>query len=86
MYPGAELQHPYINFGPMQDHEEEEKETMPPALPPKRSSRSHPGSFRSEGILASYLRDYQLMQRTSFEFDHKHFIGALNGMMVWGVT
>ena len=50
MYPGAELQHPYINFGPMQDQEEVDKETMPPALPPKRSSRSHPGSFRSEGI------------------------------------
>ena len=44
------MQHPYINFGPLQHHDEDG--TLPPALPPKRSSRSHPGSFRSEGNLA----------------------------------
>ena len=54
---GGDMQHPYINFGPIQhqhqhQHEQQHKDeaTMPPALPPKRSSRSHPGSFRSDGI------------------------------------
>ena len=45
------MQHPYINFGPMQQQQQDEDGTMPPALPPKRSSRSHPGSFRSDGIV-----------------------------------
>ena len=54
---GGDMQHPYINFGPIQhqhQHEQHQQHkdeaTMPPALPPKRSSRSHPGSFRSDGI------------------------------------
>ena len=48
VHPGGDMQHPYINFGPIQEQQDEG--TMPPALPPKRSSRSHPGSFRSDGI------------------------------------
>ena len=47
--PGGDMQHPYINFGPVHQHQQDEG-TVPPALPPKRSSRSHPGSFRSDGI------------------------------------
>ena len=40
-----DLTHPYINLGPA--------DLAPPALPPKRSSRSHPGSFRSDGESSS---------------------------------
>ena len=55
------MQHPYINFGPLQHHDEEG--TLPPALPPKRSSRSHPGSFRSEGNLALLDGDDDIYDR-----------------------
>ena len=52
------MQHPYINFGPIQQQQQDEDGTMPPALPPKRSSRSHPGSFRSDGIDIYYYNYY----------------------------
>ena len=40
----TELTHPYMNL-----QIDGALDLPPPALPPKRSSRSHPGSFRSEG-------------------------------------